>query len=160
MTFAYVLVAGSPGVPDVERSTRVRARLRELFERHRAGDAARLDRFYDSERGYYPPEEAGEERDRRRQRTNTHAVRERTVQDEVLFVVHDVRAHVVGGNRARNLTGRVPHGQEREHRTADDVVGRVCVCPKRFLPHLERMLVTGSPDRREIEAHGPISLGP
>ena len=44
-------------------STRVRARLRELFERHRVVDPARLDRFYDSERGYYPPEEAGEERD-------------------------------------------------------------------------------------------------
>ena len=38
-------------------------RLRELFERHRAVDAARVDRFYDSERGYYAPEEAGEERD-------------------------------------------------------------------------------------------------
>jgi glutaminase len=50
-------------VPDVEVSTRVRARLRELFERHRVVDPARLDRFYDSERGYYPPEEAGEERD-------------------------------------------------------------------------------------------------
>ena len=53
----------SPGVPSVEASTRVRARLRELFERHRDADAARVDRFYDSERGYYPPEEAGEERD-------------------------------------------------------------------------------------------------
>jgi hypothetical protein len=50
-------------VPDVERSTRIKARLRELFERHRRVDQASLDRFYDSERGYYPPEEAGEERD-------------------------------------------------------------------------------------------------
>ena len=44
-------------------SARIRARLGELFERHRVDDPARLDRFYDSERGYYPPEEAGEERD-------------------------------------------------------------------------------------------------
>ena len=48
---------------DVEASARVRTRLRELFERHRAVDRTRLDRFYDSERGYYPPEKAGEERD-------------------------------------------------------------------------------------------------
>ena len=48
---------------DVEASTRIRAHLRELFERHRVADAARVDRFYDSERGYYPLEEAGEERD-------------------------------------------------------------------------------------------------
>ena len=50
-------------MPDVEVSTRVRARLSELFERHRVVDPARLDRFYDSERGYYPPDQAGEERD-------------------------------------------------------------------------------------------------
>jgi glutaminase len=49
--------------PDLEASTRVRARLRELFERHRVDDPARLDRFYDSERGYYPADQAGEERD-------------------------------------------------------------------------------------------------
>ena len=51
---------------------------------------------------------AAEERDRRRPRANAHAVRERAVQDDVLLVVHDVRAHVVGGNRPRNLTGRAP----------------------------------------------------
>ena len=50
-------------MPGVEVSTRVRARLRELFERHRVVDPARLDRFYDSERGYHPADEAGEERD-------------------------------------------------------------------------------------------------
>jgi glutaminase len=50
-------------VPGVEVSARVRARLRELFEHHRVVDPARLDRFYDSERGYYLPAEAGEERD-------------------------------------------------------------------------------------------------
>ena len=59
----YANRVASPGVPDVERSTRVRARLGELFERHRVVDPARVDRFYDSERGYYPPEEAGAERD-------------------------------------------------------------------------------------------------
>ena len=52
-----------PGVPDVEASTRVRARLRELFERHKVVDPLSVDRFYDSERGYYPAAEAGEERD-------------------------------------------------------------------------------------------------
>ena len=50
-------------MPDVEVSNRIKARLRDLFERHRVADSARLDRFYDSERGYYPAEEAGEERD-------------------------------------------------------------------------------------------------
>jgi len=50
-------------VADVEVSTRVKSRLRALFERHRVADPARLDRFYDSERGYYPLEAAGEERD-------------------------------------------------------------------------------------------------
>src|SRR5829696_9117974 len=49
---------------DAEVSARVTARLRDLFERHRVVEPARVDRFYDSERGYYPLEEAGEERDR------------------------------------------------------------------------------------------------
>jgi glutaminase len=48
---------------DVESRTRIETRLAELFERHRVADPARLDRFYDSQRGYYPAEEAGEERD-------------------------------------------------------------------------------------------------
>ena len=48
---------------DVDASTRIKGRLKELFERHRVADPARLDRFYDSERGYYPADEAGEERD-------------------------------------------------------------------------------------------------
>ena len=50
-------------MPDVEASTRIKARLRELFERHGVADPDRLDRFYDAERGYYPAAEAGEERD-------------------------------------------------------------------------------------------------
>ena len=44
-------------------SHRIKARLRDLFERHQVADPDRLDRFYDSERGYYPAAEAGEERD-------------------------------------------------------------------------------------------------
>ena len=50
-------------MPDVEASARIQARLGELFERHREVDPALTDRFYDSERGYYPLAEAGEERD-------------------------------------------------------------------------------------------------
>ena len=50
-------------MPDLEASTQTRTRLRELFERHRGADPAGVDRFYDSERGYYPAAEAGEERD-------------------------------------------------------------------------------------------------
>ena len=46
-----------------EVSSRVKARLREVYERHRAVDTDRTDRFYDSERGYYPLEEAGDEKD-------------------------------------------------------------------------------------------------
>ena len=42
---------------DAEVDTRIRSRLRDLFERHRVADPVRLDRFYDSERGYYPPED-------------------------------------------------------------------------------------------------------
>jgi glutaminase len=42
----------------------ITARLQELFERHLPVDERRLDRFYESGRGYYPPEEAGAERDR------------------------------------------------------------------------------------------------
>jgi hypothetical protein len=45
-------------------SEQVAERLEELYERHLPVDEARLDRYYDSRRGYYPPAEAGEERDR------------------------------------------------------------------------------------------------
>jgi glutaminase len=45
-------------------SARISARLNELYERHRTQDEARLASYYASGRGYYPPAEAGEERDR------------------------------------------------------------------------------------------------
>src|SRR3954447_26444970 len=45
-------------------STRISARLNELYERHRSQDETRLASYYGSGRGYYPPAEAGEERDR------------------------------------------------------------------------------------------------
>src|SRR4051794_29496223 len=51
------------GVRGEERGTRVTFRLHELLERYRDVDPAVTDRFYDSERGYYPLEEAGAERD-------------------------------------------------------------------------------------------------
>ena len=47
-----------------EISAQVAERLEELYERHRRVDEARLDRFYESGRGYYAPQEAGVERDR------------------------------------------------------------------------------------------------
>ena len=67
-----------------------------------------------------------------------HAVCERPVHDEVLLVVHDVRAHVVGGDRAGNLAGRAPRRAGARTPAADDVVGRVRICPERLLRHLER----------------------
>jgi glutaminase len=51
------------GVRADERGARIRSRLRDLFDRHRDVDPAVLDRFYDSERGYYGLEEAGAERE-------------------------------------------------------------------------------------------------
>lgn len=42
---------------------RITNRLEELFERHRPLEQAAVDKFYESGRGYYPPEEAGAERD-------------------------------------------------------------------------------------------------
>src|SRR4051795_5631032 len=44
-------------------STRISARLNELYERHRSQDETRLASYYGSGRGYYPPAAAGEERD-------------------------------------------------------------------------------------------------
>ena len=41
----------------------VSERLNELYERHRPVDS-RVEQYYESGRGYYPPEVAGEERDR------------------------------------------------------------------------------------------------
>ena len=51
-------------MPRSEIRTRVNRRLQELYERHLPTDDARLEQFYESGRGYYPPEEAGPERDR------------------------------------------------------------------------------------------------
>jgi glutaminase len=51
-------------VPTPEISARVNERLAELHERHLAVDERRLAQYYESGRGYYPPEEAGDERDR------------------------------------------------------------------------------------------------
>src|SRR3954467_2757903 len=45
-------------------SARISARLNELYERHRSQDETRVASYYASGRGYYPPAEAGEERDR------------------------------------------------------------------------------------------------
>jgi glutaminase len=47
-----------------EVGRRVAERLEELHARHLRADDARLDRFYESGRGYYPPADAGPERDR------------------------------------------------------------------------------------------------
>src|SRR4051795_1135765 len=44
-------------------SARISARLNELYERHRSQDETRLPSYYASGRGYYPPAEAGDERD-------------------------------------------------------------------------------------------------
>ncbi len=38
--------------------------LQELYEPHLPVDERHLDRFYESGRGYYPPVEAADERDR------------------------------------------------------------------------------------------------
>src|SRR4051812_11887608 len=45
-------------------SARISGRLNELYERHRAQDETRVVSYYASGRGYSPPAEAGEERDR------------------------------------------------------------------------------------------------
>ncbi|HWC25374.1 MAG TPA: glutaminase A [Solirubrobacteraceae bacterium] len=42
----------------------VTERLQELYRRHLAVDEAQLVRYYESGRGYYPPRDAGAERDR------------------------------------------------------------------------------------------------
>jgi glutaminase len=56
-----------PAIPDVspaEVERRLEFRLHELFDRCRPEATGRVDRYYRSGRGYYPPEEAGDERDR------------------------------------------------------------------------------------------------
>lgn len=51
-------------MPSRAISVQVAERLEELYQRHLAVDTARVESFYDPGRGYYPPEQAGEERDR------------------------------------------------------------------------------------------------
>src|SRR3954453_10059296 len=53
-----------PRMAGTAESARISARLNELYERHRAQDETRVASYYASGRGYYPPAEAGEERDR------------------------------------------------------------------------------------------------
>jgi glutaminase len=42
----------------------INRRLQELYDHHLPVDEGRLDRYYESGRGYYPPRHAGDERDR------------------------------------------------------------------------------------------------
>jgi len=51
-------------MPSPEISAQVSQRLEELYERHLPVDEDRLECYYESGRGYYPPEAAGDERDR------------------------------------------------------------------------------------------------
>jgi len=51
-------------VPPEEVERRLQVRLQELFDRCRPEAPQRVDRYYRSGRGYYPPEEAGAERER------------------------------------------------------------------------------------------------
>jgi glutaminase len=51
-------------MPDPAISRQVDERLRELYERHLSVEQADVVTFYDPARGSYPPELAGEERDR------------------------------------------------------------------------------------------------
>src|SRR4051794_19171917 len=53
-----------PRVAGTAESARISARLNELYERHRSQDETRVASYYASGRGYYPPAEAGDERDR------------------------------------------------------------------------------------------------
>ena len=50
-------------MPDQATSQRVDERLRELYERHRARPADGVAGYYESHRGMYPADAAGEERD-------------------------------------------------------------------------------------------------
>jgi glutaminase len=50
--------------PDDVDDAQIGRRLRDLHERHREVAPGRVTQFYLSGRGYYPPEDAGEERDR------------------------------------------------------------------------------------------------
>ncbi len=49
-------------MPTADGSAQVTERLRELYERHLPVDETRLEKYYASGRGYYPPGEAGDER--------------------------------------------------------------------------------------------------
>jgi len=50
-------------MPAPEVHEKIRERLGELFERHLPVDEGRVARYYASGRGYYPPDQAGDERD-------------------------------------------------------------------------------------------------
>ena len=51
-------------MPSSHISAQITERLGELYERLLPANAERVDRYYSSGRGYYAPEEAGDERDR------------------------------------------------------------------------------------------------
>jgi glutaminase len=51
-------------MPSRPTRAQIEERLQELHSRHLSLDEALVDRYYESGRGYYPPSEAGEERDR------------------------------------------------------------------------------------------------
>src|SRR5690349_4560595 len=50
-------------MPTEETRARISRRLDELYRRHLAREEEGVDRYYSSSRGYYPPDEAGPERD-------------------------------------------------------------------------------------------------
>ncbi len=51
-------------MPNNETSAQVSDRLEELYERHLPVDSTRVTQYYEAGRGYYPAEQAGDERDR------------------------------------------------------------------------------------------------
>ncbi len=50
-------------MPTADIRAQITDRLDELFQRHRPVEAGEVAKFYESGRGYYPPEEAGPEQD-------------------------------------------------------------------------------------------------
>jgi hypothetical protein len=73
------------------------------------------------------------------------------MQDDVVLVVDDQLAHVVGRDRVRGGSKCVPYGHDREHRTTGNVVGRLGVGIQRRLRDFVPMRGPCPANRAEIE---------
>jgi glutaminase len=99
------------------RRRRINERLAELYQRHVAIEDESIDRFYESGRGYYPPEDAGDER-------HTFGICVADLEGEIYGVGHHDQAFAM-----QSISKVFAYGLALADHGSDHVLARVGVEP-------------------------------